>query len=326
MRYLCVALLLGTASQAQAQHYQNPYAGNAPAAPLYSQSYSPATPADTSATAAPISDAAQSCNDPAMQMSPHCAREYANPYQQAQYEQQQAQRYYQAPPAADPYAPEPNWQPPTMLAPRDLQREKDLPFYSRFAISPSIGTTGVSGEAMFMIWPELVIRGGPHYLQFDTDQTIDDIDYDAELDILRGMVIADIHPTGGGFHLSAGLGFGETELDINATPQDVVNIGGNSYSPSQVGTLNGKVTNDDIAPYVGIGYDNTFSSDSGLAFRANIGVLYTGASDVDLSSTGTFQNDPNFIENLREEESNIEDDIEFIQFYPVVSVGLSYRF
>lgn len=47
---------------------------------------------------------------------------------------------------------------------------------------------------------------------------------------------------------------------------------------------------------------------------------------VRLSSDGPISTDPTFQQNLAIEESNLQNDLDNFEIYPVVALGVSYRF
>lgn len=54
--------------------------------------------------------------------------------------------------------------------------------------------------------------------------------------------------------------------------------------------------------------------------------MYQGAPKVDLTAVGGVGTPPGFDAELAKEEKNIQDDLNEFKFYPVVAIGLSYRF
>ncbi len=55
-------------------------------------------------------------------------------------------------------------------------------------------------------------------------------------------------------------------------------------------------------------------------------MLFQGDPEVDLSASGALANDPTLLAALRREENDLEDDLDFLSFYPVVSLSLTFRF
>jgi hypothetical protein len=63
-----------------------------------------------------------------------------------------------------------------------------------------------------------------------------------------------------------------------------------------------------------------------LSFTFDLGVLLQGEPNVDLEATGPISTDPTFQSNLAQEEAAAEDDVKDFDVYPVIALGMSYRF
>ena len=113
-----------------------------------------------------------------------------------------------------------------------------------------------------------------------------------------------------------------------ALPDDgEFDIGDRTFTVAEVGTLTGDLGFNEVAPYAGIGWGNAVSKDGRWAFMVDVGVLFQGRPDVALASTGgTLSDDPLRTDELRREEANLEDDLGLFRFYPVISLGIAYRF
>ena len=120
--------------------------------------------------------------------------------------------------------------------------------------------------------------------------------------------------------------FGEKTLDLFATPTANVEIGNQTFTPAQVGTLNMKGDLEDTAPFLGLGWDSSFDT-KGLSFRFIAGAMFTGTPDVSLTASGgTLSNDSNFQAQLAQEEQNLQSDVDDYEIYPVVQLGLNWAF
>jgi hypothetical protein len=195
------------------------------------------------------------------------------------------------------------------------------------AIGVTGGTTGGGAEVQFALGPIFVLRGAVDTLGFDLDERYDDIDYSGRLDFDTLGAFIDLHPLANGFFVSGGAYMGERNIALNATPDGPVTIGGQTYTPSQVGTLSGEIKLQELAPFAGLGYDNTFTRASRWGLRAVVGVAWSDKPEVGLSSTGgSLSNDPTFRARLDEEARSIQSDAEGYGFYPVVQLGLNYKF
>ncbi|MEM9988817.1 MAG: hypothetical protein AAF723_04785 [Pseudomonadota bacterium] len=196
------------------------------------------------------------------------------------------------------------------------------------AVEFSIGTTGISAGAQWEALNRVVFRGGYNYLTFSLeDEDYDGVVYDAELEFntLGGFV--DFHPYRNGLTLTGGFFLGDKVVNLDATPTEDVEIGSITFRPEDVGVLDGTAEYENIAPYLGIGWDNTPYADGDLSFFARAGVMFMGSPDIELNSTdGLLSDEVIFNEELQEEEENLEEDLSDYEYYPVVNVGLSYKF
>jgi len=194
---------------------------------------------------------------------------------------------------------------------------------SVFALGLKIGTLGAGAEATFGFSDYISLRGGVNYIDYSYDDEIDDIDYDLSLDYfsLAGMV--DLHPFGGAFRISVGIVKNENDLALDATPSDDVTIGNTTYSDAV--TLTGDVDVEDVAPYVGIGFGNAARSRGNWSVTLDIGVIIQ-SYDVTLTADGPATSLPGFDDDLKREEQDIEDELNDVEIYPVLAIGIARRF
>jgi hypothetical protein len=197
--------------------------------------------------------------------------------------------------------------------------------HAQLAVGGSIGTTGGSLEAQMQLTPIVQVRGGYNYLQYGVDDTFDDIAYDGDLDLSTFGAFVDVRPFANSFIVSAGAFFGGKTLDLSATPTTNVEVGNQTFTPAQVGSLTGAADLEDVAPFVGLGWDTTFQG-SGMGFKFIAGAMFTGSPDVALTSSGgSLSNDANFQNQLAIEEQNLQDAIDDFKVYPVVQLGLTFK-
>jgi hypothetical protein len=196
-----------------------------------------------------------------------------------------------------------------------------------FAVGANVGTPGLGLEAQYRLSDSFVVRGGGDWLDFDHDETYGDVAYKGTLKSKTGGVFVDWHPMQGGFFVSGGSYFGKRKLNLSGTPTRDTRIGGVTFTPQQIGTITGDVKLSDAQPFLGLGWDNTFTGDSAWGFRAMAGVSFSDSPKVNLSASGgTLSNDPTFQQQLREEEAEVRDDAKDFKYYPVAQVGVTYRF
>lgn len=197
----------------------------------------------------------------------------------------------------------------------------------RFAVTGKGGTLGLGGEFTTGITPNVNARVGLNMLDLDHDDELDDIEYDLGLDFYSFSALVDWHIFNDSFRISGGFISMNNEIDLDATPTESEEIGDFTYSPAEIGTLTGGVDIDGLAPYVGIGWGNPLTHHKRWGFTIDLGVAFTDSPDVALSSVGGSKSlDPIFLAELEKERKDIEDDLDSFKFYPVISLGLFYRF
>jgi hypothetical protein len=193
------------------------------------------------------------------------------------------------------------------------------------AVELKAGTLGGGAEVNYAISPMFTVGVGINKYSASTTDTADNIKYDVDLDLQSIALLANFHPFSGTFRLTAGAMLNSNELKMKAKPNGSYDIGGMTYTPAEVGTLKATVDFNSFAPYAGFGWGK--SASSGFGFTLDVGVLFQGSPNVSLKAKGgTLSGDPAFQADLKQEESNAEDDIKGFTMYPVASLGINYRF
>lgn len=197
----------------------------------------------------------------------------------------------------------------------------------KFALGVQAGTPGAGLQAQFAVNDYIVLRGSYDVLQWEADDAYDGIDYEADIDFQSPGAFVDLHPFKNPFFVSAGAYFGDRGVDLNATPTENVNIGGATFTPEQVGRLTGRIELESTAPFLGLGFDNTFTHDGHWGFRLLAGAAFGDAPQVDLNSTGgSLSDEPLFQERVEQEEQDVQQDADNYKVLPVIQMGLNYRF
>jgi len=192
-------------------------------------------------------------------------------------------------------------------------------------LGPQISTLGFGGEVGVRVNSFIGVRGGGNYFAIDFDQEFTDIDYDVDLQLASAGGVVDIYPLGNGFRVSGGMRWNGNDADLKAKPNGSIDIGGTTFNSTQVSRLRGNVDFNDFAPYAGVGFQSGFFGNR-VEFAFDLGVLFQGDPDVDLDADGTLANDPTLRARLREEEKDIEDDLEWLGFYPVAALTVTVHF
>jgi len=200
---------------------------------------------------------------------------------------------------------------------------------AQLAVGGGIGTTGGKIEAEYQVIPHLVLRGGYSYFKYSADNSYEAIAYNGDLDLSTLGAFLDFHPLGGSFMLTAGGYFGDKTLDLTAGSANSYTIDGQTFTSAQTGTLKLHGQLEKSAPFVGLGWDTTYSGKGHLGFKFLAGAMFTGTPSVALTSTGgtrTPTQDAAFQQALSNENASLKNEVDTFKVYPVVETGLTFRF
>ncbi len=204
------------------------------------------------------------------------------------------------------------------------------------AVDVRAGTTGYGFDVDVGVLSRLNARIG--YSTFSLSRTFDesDINYGGRLSINNISALLDWYAFGGGFHLTAGA-VGGPGINVDATgvpgPDSTYTINGHTYMGSEVASLAGRVKfGNSVSPYFGLGWGNPVGLNHHLHFLFDLGVIYGGTPGVSLAATcGTAApaGSPLCTElqsDVQAEQRTVEGDVNLFRWYPVINLGLAYRF
>ncbi len=194
------------------------------------------------------------------------------------------------------------------------------------AVSAKASTLGFGLVGIARINSRLNGKLGVNAFQFEYDGTKSEIEYDLDLELLSFSALLDWFPFGGQFHITGGLLANQNKLELDAKSTATYEVGGATYSTADVGSLKGELNFEEVAPYAGIGWGNPFNKEGNWSVAVDLGVVFQGSPNIDLSADGLLANNADFLVNLTREAENLEDDIDEFEFYPVISLGFAYRF
>ena len=196
--------------------------------------------------------------------------------------------------------------------------------WADMGVDVKAGTLGAGVAFSKSINDKLSLSVGLNSYNYKTTQTTNDINYDFKFKLQSIALLANYHPFSGIFRLTAGVLNDSNKLTLTGKPSGAsYTINGVSYSAAVVGSLTGEVTFNKIAPYLGIGWGSHPGSHFGLT--ADIGALYQGSPKLSLSASGA-TSVPGLTADIERERASAESDMTKFKWYPVLSLGLYYRF
>ena len=200
----------------------------------------------------------------------------------------------------------------------------------RFAVGAQVGTTGVGAEAQFQVTPMLTLRAGGDVFSYEDEYEGGRFTYDGRAEFTTGSVMADLHPFDSAFFISGGAYIGKREVEVAATPRGNEVIGGAVLTPQQFGTLVGAADFGGAAPFLGLGWNNTFRSRGPIGFKAVVGAAIAGDPEVSLRREGgatlAAPVQAAFDLEREREERELEEDLKDFRILPVAQVGVTFRF
>jgi hypothetical protein len=195
------------------------------------------------------------------------------------------------------------------------------------------GTLGVGGDVDFGVNSFLTARIG--FSGFSLDHTVDtsDATYSGKLKLSIPSAMLDVFPFANGFRFTGGVIVTGPKIDAVGRPASggVYTLNGNQYTSSELTSLTGELKfNNSVAPYLGLGYGNVAAPGNHFTFLFDLGATYGGKPDVTLNAACSPSVPSAVCEQLATdvdaERLKLQSDVSILKWYPVVSLGLGYRF
>jgi hypothetical protein len=203
------------------------------------------------------------------------------------------------------------------------------------AIGGKAGTLGAGVELTVGLSPQWNGRFGLNAFDYSDRREASGIEYDAEAQLRTAAALLDFHPGGHGFRLTAGAIWNGTKVEGSSLPPSsgFYELGDVLVPVTLLGTLDAEADFDPVAPYLGLGWGNAVGANQKVGFSFEVGALFQGKADVELTpviSPDSPLNNPLAREALQilieREEAELEDEAADYDVYPVVSLGVTYRF
>jgi hypothetical protein len=190
------------------------------------------------------------------------------------------------------------------------------------------GTNGLGLEAGYRFSRHFGVRANSGDYKYDHSEVSDDFDVDGNIKLKSIGALLDIYPFGGSFRLSVGMRSNDTAFRADAVPTTAtVEVGDDTYTQAEVGTLTGTVGFKKSAPMVALGWGGKFKT--GLHFGIEVGVVVQGNPQINATSNGSLASDPLFRASLDDQLAEWQQDIndnKYSKYWPVVQLHLMYRF
>ena len=198
-----------------------------------------------------------------------------------------------------------------------------------WGVAGRAGTLGIGAEGALALGSSLVVRGGIGLMPLEIDATSfwdvgEGVEATLTLPETWYNVGVDLY-LGSGFRIGGGMLYKPDDPTIVGTLAGTasIDIGGTTYTASDVAEVTGTLASKTTAPYALIGFGKHTSS--GIGLFLDLGVAMLGEPDVQLTATGnqTVIGSTEFQSRLASEATQLEDDAgSYLQYWPILNIGI----
>jgi hypothetical protein len=190
-----------------------------------------------------------------------------------------------------------------------------------FSIGVTGGTLGIGPQIGYRINPVVGLRADATFLGLSHGFSSNDLHYEGHAHLQSAGTMIDIYPFGGNVRLSVGGRENGNRADVSAMPTQDTKVGGQTFTPQQIGTLAGfgKVKN--FAPALTLGYSGKLKR--GFMVGIDGGAMFQGMINLSkfTSSTGMIPQT-----RLDQEQAALQRDLDRFKVYPILQFNIGYRF
>jgi hypothetical protein len=210
-------------------------------------------------------------------------------------------------------------------------------------VGVKVSTLGIGFDGAVATTDRTNVRVGANFLTFNHDFDNDGIDMVAHLKLRSVTAQFDWFPTAGSFHVSPGLMI----YNGNRVEATALVPGGQQFTlgndrllsnPSDPVRGAAKVSFARVAPEITVGWGNVAPrGDRRWSIPVELGVVFSRAPAAVLGLIGSaclpngtncrsVAFEPLLVADVRQEEADLNDDLEVLKVIPVISFGFAYRF
>ena len=207
-------------------------------------------------------------------------------------------------------------------------------------------TLGAGISLGYDISPAFSARAVANYFSFDRKESSAGNQYSVDVQLLSFGLLGDWHPFENGFRVTAGVLYNGNKFTFASRTSEF----GAGDTDDYVGNLKAELGFNAVAPYLGIGWTSGRADGSGFSFFADAGVIYQGAPRLSVSGRvdddgsscsfsvsesgratlrgecGDMAASDALSADLEKEHADLKGQLDNFKFYPVVMLGVTYRF
>ena len=199
-----------------------------------------------------------------------------------------------------------------------------------FGVAYKVGTLGLGLDLSYAFNSKYVLRGSFNAFSAFKNLKYEDKYFNTYGLIHNNGVLLDMHPWENAFYFSWGAFKSDSRVDLKYKPKsDAIVIGEHKYPAMQVGNIKTSISlKRKINPYFGFGF-NSMDKNSKWNFILDVGAIYidTPKAKIEAVASKGFE----ALQPILDNESKIENKklnkkIKKYKIYPVLSIGVGYKF
>jgi hypothetical protein len=213
----------------------------------------------------------------------------------------------------------------------------------RFGVGVKVSTLGIGIEGTVRVTDRSAVRGSFNFFDYDRAFGKDGIDYDGALKLRALQVTYDQYLIGF-LHISPGVllyNGNRAEATASVPAGQSFTLGDVPFFSNTTDPIRGTGTMDlgNVAPMVLVGIGNLLPQRGGrFGFNVEAGIAFQGTPDIRLNLAGTAcainpttactnaATDSIVRAAIEREQSKLNDETEWLKYYPIVSVGFLWKF
>jgi hypothetical protein len=214
--------------------------------------------------------------------------------------------------------------------------------FSAFAIGFTASIGGLGIDVATPLGSKVNLRASASYLNYSPLITEDGIPIDAAVRLRTICVGVDLFPYHNTFHITPGITMyngNHMGAVTNIAGGAMFSVNDTTYESAPGDPVHGTFDvylGHKVAPSFTVGFGNMLRRDSHWSVPVDFGFQYIGTPKFTLIMNGSvctpqdgctrIQDDPDTLANLAQEQATVNREISILRFYPILKVGLSYRF
>ena len=228
------------------------------------------------------------------------------------------------------------------LSQAGFSQEQSTKHLGHIGIGIKLSSLGAGIETALPLFRYSNLRTSFNYFLYDRDLGDAGFGYRGELNFRSIQASYDWYPFRSGFRVSP------TALVYNGTGVHAALVvpGGhtfsitkNTYESDPSDPINGaaRMSFRKVAPGLTFGWGNLLSRHHRISFPVEFGFVFEGSPTVSLNMNGSgcdpkgrgcssLSSNPSAVSSIHSEQAKIAREVTFLRFYPIISIGVGYRF